>query len=100
VNGFVVRTAGSVGFDGTLALVADVPVPVSPLKSNPHLTKALGGRSVKVPITGTLDRPAVDPRQFRAAVGQLAQEAVKSLGKDLLNRELDKLLQKMPSPKK
>jgi hypothetical protein len=100
VNGYVVRTTGSVGFDGTLALVADVPVPTAALKGNPALMKALSGKTVKVPVTGTLSHPAVDAKVFQAAVLNLARDAAKDAGKDLLHKELDKLFPGMPAPPK
>src|SRR5581483_10100873 len=86
VNGFVVRTSGSVGFDGTLALVADVPVPAAVVKNNPALMKALSGKTVRVPVAGTLSHPAVDAKQFQAAVLNLARDAAKDVGKDLLHK--------------
>lgn len=102
VNGYTVKTAGSVGFDGSLALVADVPIPGTfpGLKNNPTLKKAVEGKVVKVPITGTMAKPVVDPRQFEAAIAALARDSVKGLGKALLHKELDKLFPAMPPPKR
>lgn len=96
VNGYVIRTNGSVGFDGSLAMVADVPVPAASLKNNPALQKALAGKVVKVPVGGTLAKPAVDQRQFQAAIAELARGAAKDVGKDLLHKELEKLFPGMP----
>lgn len=98
VNGYAVKTTGSVGLDGSLALVADVPVPGTfpGLKNNPSLKKAVEGKVVKVPIGGTLGQPAVDHKGFERAVAELARGAVKDVvrdkGKELLRKELDKLL--------
>jgi hypothetical protein len=94
VNGFAVTTAGSVGFDGTLAMTAEVPVPAGLIKNNPRLMTALNGKTVKVPIAGTLAHPAIDPRWFQAEVERLARDAAKGVGKDLLNKELEKLFPK------
>ena len=96
VNGFVVRTSGSVGFDGSLAMVADVPIPAGLLKNSPQLMSALAGKTVKVPIAGTMSKPTLDPHQFQAAVATLARDAVKGVGRDLVNKELDKLFPGMP----
>ena len=96
VNGFVVRTSGSVGFDGSLAMVADVPIPPGLLKNNPQLMKAASGKTVKVPLTGTVAKPARDPKHFEAAVANLLRDAGKDLGRDFLNKELDKLFPGMP----
>jgi hypothetical protein len=100
IGGHTVSTSGSVGFDGKLNLLADVPVPAALLKSSPLAAKALANRRVKVPITGTLTQPTLDPRQFQSSIAALAQEAMKDVGKELLNKELDKLFPVMPRPKK
>ena len=100
IGGHTVSTSGSVGFDGKLNLIADVPVPAALLKSSPLAAKALANRRVKVPITGTLSQPTLDPRQFQASIASLAQEAMKDVGKEFLNKELDKLFPGMPRPKK
>jgi hypothetical protein len=97
VNGYAVKTTGSVGFDGTLALVADVPIPgtVPGLNSNPALKKALEGKVIRVPIGGTMAKPAVDRAAFHSAVAAAARgaakDAVKDVGRDLFNRELERL---------
>jgi translocation and assembly module TamB len=100
VAGQTVVTSGSVGFDGKLHLIADVPIPAGLLKSSPLAMKALAGKRVQVPISGTLSKPALDPKLFQTAVAKLAQEAAKDVGKELLNKELEKLFPGMPGPKK
>ncbi|HJZ55061.1 MAG TPA: hypothetical protein VKE74_08880 [Gemmataceae bacterium] len=104
-NGVVVKTSGSVGFDGSLALVADLPVPAEVFKGNPRLMQALSGKRVQIPVTGTVSKPAIDPRLFQAAVANVARDAAKDVGRDVLNKELEKLLPPgggplMPSPPK
>lgn len=97
VNGYAVKTNGSAGFDGSLAIVADVPIPGTfpGLKNNPALKKALEGKIVKVPIGGTISRPVVDRAGFNNAVAAVARDAAKDAakdaGRDLLNRELERL---------
>ena len=107
INGYAVSASGSVGFDGTMAVVADVPIPGTfpGLKNNPTLAKSLTGRVVKVPIGGTVSQPQLDPRAFNAGVETLMRDALKDVGKDLLNKELEKVLPKnlpfpFPFPKK
>lgn len=53
-----------------------------------------------MPVGGTLAKPVVDARQFEAAVAALTRDAAKSVGRDLLNKELEKLFPGMPGPKK
>ncbi|MFO0801359.1 MAG: DUF748 domain-containing protein [Gemmataceae bacterium] len=97
VNGYSIKTNGSAGFDGSLAVVADVPIPGTfpGLKNNPSLKKALEGKVVKVPIGGTISRPVLDRAGFNNAVAAVARDAakdaVKDAGRDLLNRELERL---------
>jgi translocation and assembly module TamB len=100
IGGHTISTSGSVGFDGKLNLVADVPIPAGLLKGSPLAMKSLANKRVNVPITGTLSQPMLDPRQFQASIAKLAQEAVQDVGKDLLNKELEKLFPGMPRPKK
>jgi hypothetical protein len=95
-NGVVVKTSGSVGFDGSLALVADVPVPAAAFGGNPRLMQALTGKRVQLPIGGTVSKPILDPKQFQAAVANLARDAAKDVGRDVINKELEKVF----SPKK
>ncbi len=97
LNGYAIKTNGSAGFDGSLAVVADVPIPGSfpGLKNNPALKKALEGKIVKVPVGGTIGRPVVDRAGFHTAVAGVARDALKDTAKDagreLLNRELERL---------
>jgi hypothetical protein len=55
----VVRTHGSVGLDGSLALVAEVPIPKDLLGDGP-LASALERQTLAIPISGTLSRPTID----------------------------------------
>jgi hypothetical protein len=93
VNGYTVKTTGSVGLDGSLGMFVDVPIPGTfpGLKNNPALKKVVEGKIIKVPVGGTLARPAVDPTGFQRAVADLARGAARDIGRDLLNQELDKL---------
>lgn len=100
IGGSMVITSGSVGFDGKLNLIADVPIPSGLLKGSPLAAKALAGKRVKVPIAGTLSKPMLDPRQLQAAIVKLSQDAGKDIGKELLNKELQKLFPPMVGPKK
>jgi hypothetical protein len=101
VNGYTIKTSGSAGFDGSLSMVADVPIPGTfpGLKNNPVLKKALEGKIVKVPLTGTVAKPVLDPNFFQQAVSGLARDAMKGIGKELINKELEKLFP-LPMPKK
>jgi hypothetical protein len=95
LGNYFVQTSGSVGFDGTLDMVVDMPLPG--FKNTPALAKALAGKRVQVPIKGTLNAPKLDQTQFKAAVAKLIQDATREVGKDLLHKELDKLFPGMPN---
>ena len=94
VNGYTVKTSGSVGLDGSLSMFVDVPIPGTfpGLKNNPALKMAVEGKIVRLPVGGTLGKPAVDAGGLNRAVADLARGAAKDIGRDLLNKELDKLL--------
>ena len=100
VSGTTLHTSGSVGFDDTLDLVVDVPLPkdLPALKNNPLLVKAVAGKVVKVPVKGTLTKPVIDAKAFEHAVVALAREGAKDVGKDALDKELNKLFPGTPAP--
>lgn len=100
VGGTTLRTGGSVGFDQSLDLVVDVPLPkeLPLLKNNPVLAKAVAGKAVRVPVKGTLSRPAIDARAFEQAVVALARARAKDIGRELLDKELNELFPGMPAP--
>jgi hypothetical protein len=56
------------------------------------------GKVVKVPVKGTLSKPAIDPKAFEQAVIALAREGARDVGKDLLDGELKKLFPGMTPP--
>jgi hypothetical protein len=79
IDRLVVRTHGSVGLDGSLALVAEVPVPKHLLGDGP-LASALAGQTLAIPIAGTLSHPRIDA------------EGLGDSGLDLLSGTLGDLL--------
>ena len=72
----VVKTMGSVGVaDQSLALMAEVPIPSHVLQGTPIAQSALAGQVIRVPITGTLQKPTLDREAFRLATAQFLQAA-------------------------
>ncbi|MCE9560521.1 MAG: hypothetical protein K8U57_00570 [Planctomycetes bacterium] len=100
VGGYIVKTTGSVGFDNTLDMVADVPIPggLPGFKNAPGLAKALTGKRVQIPIKGTLEKPMLDPKFFQNAIAKVAQDAAKDLGTAAMNKEFEKLFPGMTVP--
>lgn len=88
---------GSVGLDESLDLVIEIPIRDDWIENRRELA-SLRGKSLKVPVRGSLTRPWLDPR----ALESLAQESLSLPVDNLIEKELQKGLQKLrlPSPKK
>ncbi|HEY8503911.1 MAG TPA: hypothetical protein VIL46_04975, partial [Gemmataceae bacterium] len=94
-----VRTSGSVGLaDGSLDLVAEMPVPPKWLEQFPR-AGALAGRTVRVAVRGTLAEPRVDEQALRREMAALAKEMAGGAARDALREGLEKGLQRL-LPKK
>ena len=98
-DGPTIQTSGSVGFDDSLNLVAEIPLDPSWF-GDERLAKLLGGQTLRIPIGGTLSQPMPDPRALqefsrRAATGAvknlLEKQLMEGLGEDAEN-PLQKLL--------
>jgi len=96
LGAYTVRTSGSVGLDGSVALVAEVPLPPSLFPNNPRVSQALANKTVPVPIGGTLTQPRLDASAFQQAVakmaGELAVDVARDTGRDLIDKQLNKVL--------
>jgi hypothetical protein len=86
-----VRSTGSVGFDGSLNMIAEVPIPQR-LLGNIKIPPTLARQTIKLPITGTIERPRIDPRAMQDAIAQIGRDAAKDAAGSLLQKGLDKLL--------
>jgi translocation and assembly module TamB len=89
-----VKTSGSVGLDGSLALVAEMPIPAR-LVGASKLSAALAKQTIRVPITGTVDHPRVDQTALRAIMAQLTRDAAG----DALRQEVEGQLQRLLRPR-
>ncbi len=85
-----VTTEGSVGLDESLSLVAEVPINARLLGADLSLG-ALEGRSLKIPIGGTLKNPQLDKRALADITRQLIENAARDVLRDGLNRGLEQL---------
>lgn len=88
-----VRTRGFVGLDKSLNLIAEVPVPLNPTEEladgelpRPILS-ALRGKTIEIPIIGTLDKPIIDKQRL----GQSLMATAESTLRDILNSDEIKL---------
>jgi translocation and assembly module TamB len=69
-DNFNLKTEGSVGMDGTLDLRIDMPIP-SKLVGGLRLPDNFAKMRVKIPVTGTVEKPRIDPRAMQDVVAQI-----------------------------
>jgi hypothetical protein len=88
--------SGSVGLDGTLDYVAEVPLTQELVgeEAYPYVRDT----SVKLRITGTASKPVVDRRAIEKAVGDLVGHAVKNLIRGEGSKLLERLQPKKSAP--
>lgn len=84
-------THGSVGFDETLAMVAEVPIQATFLGRDLSLG-ALEGRTIQIPIGGTLSRPQLDRGTMRQLVGQMLENTARGALLDQVNKQFERLV--------
>ncbi len=61
---FTVKTFGSVGLDGSLVLLVEMPMPPK-LVASLKLSAALARQTIRLPVSGTVDEPRLDARACR-----------------------------------
>lgn len=74
-----IRTSGSVGFDQTLNLTAEMSLPPRWLGNN-VLGTAMGNQMIRVPISGTLERPTLS----RDALREISRQAITGAARGFL----------------
>jgi translocation and assembly module TamB len=90
---------GSVGFDETLDLRADVPILARMITGDERLAKLVGTPRVVVPIRGTLKKPLIDRKALDVAIRQATQGLVEKGLKDEAGRLLDRVAGPNPGAK-
>ncbi|MCA9067639.1 MAG: hypothetical protein KDA84_01865, partial [Planctomycetaceae bacterium] len=90
LTGIPITTTGSVGFDESLSLLAEIPVQPEWLTKN-RLMGGLQGQTLKIPITGTLSQPVLDTRAVFNAIRQAAQNATNRV----INNEIQDQFKKL-----
>jgi hypothetical protein len=88
-----IRTTGSVGFDESLEILAEVFVPNEGIGSG-AVVNALKGKTLQIPIRGTLTQPKLDDRALTQIAGQVLQNTAKDALQNEIGRQLDRLLPK------
>jgi hypothetical protein len=88
---FSVRTSGSVGLDGSLMLLAEMPVP-GHLAATTKLGAALSGQIFRLPISGTIEQPRVDQKALQTITAHILRDAAAEALKQELENRLKGLL--------
>ncbi|MCZ2341362.1 MAG: hypothetical protein LC104_06140 [Bacteroidales bacterium] len=96
----VVTTRGGVGLDGKLVMQLVIPFPPAIadtlFQNNPRIRETLLKQEIRLPITGTVGKPRLDPVAFRNAVQQLVRDATRDAAGNLLGDLLRKGLRPQP----
>lgn len=90
LTGIPISTTGSVGFDETLSLFAEIPVQPAWLSQN-RLMAGLKGQTLKIPIGGTLSQPQLDTRAVFTAIRQAAQNTTNRVINDEIQDQFKRL---------
>ena len=93
IKDVTLRTSGSVGMNETLNLVAEFGIP-DEWVGNTKLLAGLKGKSIRIPIGGTLSRPLPDGRVLGELTKQLGGSALEGLFEKKLDNKLDNLFKK------
>ncbi len=89
-----IQTRGSVGFDESLDLVAQVPVQGAWVAGKPLLS-AMRGTMLRIPVQGTMDQPRMDTR----VLNDFGREAERGAARRLLENELERGLRGLFVPR-
>ena len=90
----VIRTRGSVGFDQSLNMVADIPIVEDWVQGNQYLSR-LVGKSISIPVEGTLSKPQIDRRSIAQLTQQLLRDSALGAVNEKVNGEVNKFQQKV-----
>ncbi len=86
-----IKTRGSVGFDQSLNLVAEIPIADDWIAGKSYLA-GLKGQSLSIPIGGTVSKPQLD----KQAIQQLSTQLVKQAAGNAINQAIgDKITPKV-----
>jgi hypothetical protein len=86
VRNLLVRTHGSVGIDQTLDVIAELSFS-DEFVSRSRILAPLKGRTLEIPIQGTLRKPRID----RSAIGQILRQFGPNVIEGLINNGIQKL---------
>lgn len=90
-DGLTIKTSGSVGFDNSIQIVAEIPLDRSWFRDE-RIATALGGQTLRVPIGGTISQPVPDPRALQDFSTRAGSGAVRNLLESQIEKQLEKQL--------
>ncbi len=85
-----IRTSGSVGFDESLAIMAEIPIRDEWVTDKKYLA-SLRGTVIQIPVQGTLGRPHLDNRMLSELSARLVGGAARGILQDEVTRGLQRL---------
>jgi len=91
-----IQTSGSVGFDQTLNMVAEIPIADDWIAGNKYLA-GLQGKSITIPVGGTVSKPILDKRAIQSLSQDLVKQAAGSVINDKVNQYQGELNNKLNS---
>lgn len=86
----LIRTSGSVGFDESLAIMAEVPIRDEWVTNKKYLS-SLRGTTIQIPLQGTLSKPRLDNRMLQELSTRMIGGAARGILQDEVNRGLQRL---------
>ena len=89
----ILQTRGSIGFDQTLKITAEIMIADDWIAGKPYLA-GLRGKSISIPIGGTISKPLLDIRALHQLSRDLIQQAAGGLVNEKVIQERDKLMKK------
>ena len=93
----VIRSAGSVGADGTLAMMVEVAFRGDIMGATPVVGKLLRTPLV-IPLKGTVNRPQFDARSMDLIIGRIVENTTEAVIGPQLSRGLETLFGNPPPP--
>ena len=93
----VIRSAGSVGADGTLAMMIEVAFRGDIMGATPVVGKLLRTPLV-IPLKGTVNRPQFDARSMDLIIGRIVENTTEAVIGPQLSRGLETLFGNPPPP--
>ena len=94
IGNVTIFTRGSVGMDQSLDLAAYVPILPQWVKDE-RLRNVIQGRSLEIPIAGTIRNPRIDTKRVEQSVRKLAGELLIGPSGGILDRELQRGLNQL-----